>query len=377
MVYTAMCTSALYTQDAAHGVQGYVTTTYYSDAICASSPVSSQSQAIGLCEAGTDATSLNLIAASSRKIAYIIESPLTLSSNSTTTQRSLAISSVNYQDSSCTAVAVIATDSDGQPFTGERVENKRLAVAKLRGDVPSVAPAAAPAATNTPLPTTEALLHGIWQRLAPQLPLTLHPAKEPKLAFVWLLAAFSSDTPTKGDTDSRRPWPPRPWPTPRPPKGASAMDPAPPTPDADPPEPPDPPDPPDPPAASDALRSAATSDAGPDAGSGDADAVAYGGGADAEELGAFFAANALPAVVPFSQKTVQKIFAGAIKTHFLLFAAPGAPEVAGFRAVAAEGSGKMLFVTVAPEEEGPSPPRRAARAPRVCHTRRPCQGVSS
>ncbi len=81
-------------------------------------------------------------------------------------------------------------------------------------------------------------------------------------------------------------------------------------------------------------------------------AVRYGGAAEAEELGAFVAANSLPLVVPFSQKTVQKIFAGAIKTHFLLFAAPGAPEVAGFRAVAAEGSGKMLFVTVAPEEEG-------------------------
>jgi len=85
---------------------------------------------------------------------------------------------------------------------------------------------------------------------------------------------------------------------------------------------------------------------------GEANQVAYGGAADAEELATFFTAHSLPVVVAFSQKTVQKIFAGPIKTHFLLFAAPGAPEVAAFRAAASEGNGKMLFVTVAPEEEG-------------------------
>jgi hypothetical protein len=92
--------------------------------------------------------------------------------------------------------------------------------------------------------------------------LTLQLAKEPKLVFVWLLAAFTSDTPEKGCTDSSRPWPSRPRPLPAAAKGASAMEPAPPAPPA-------------PPADDcDALCSAAITDEGPVAGSGDADAVA-------------------------------------------------------------------------------------------------------
>ena len=104
-VFSAQCTSALYTQSAAHGVQGYVTTTYFSDAKC-SQAESSRSQAIGVCEAGIDPTSLQLISPSMRKTAVIVESQ-TSTATGEVFQKQLTISEVLYQDSICTAAAVI------------------------------------------------------------------------------------------------------------------------------------------------------------------------------------------------------------------------------------------------------------------------------
>jgi protein disulfide-isomerase A1 len=74
-------------------------------------------------------------------------------------------------------------------------------------------------------------------------------------------------------------------------------------------------------------------------------------------LDAFVSGNSLPHVVAFSQATVSKIFAGAIKTHYLLFADPSAaatyaPLIASFRTLAAGSVGELLFVSVDPKGEG-------------------------
>ena len=78
-------------------------------------------------------------------------------------------------------------------------------------------------------------------------------------------------------------------------------------------------------------------------------------GAD-EALEAFVAGNALPLVVPFSPATAQKIFAGSIKTHYLLFAKPAAEGtgalLAAFRTLSKANTGALLFVSVDPLAEG-------------------------
>jgi protein disulfide-isomerase A1 len=70
----------------------------------------------------------------------------------------------------------------------------------------------------------------------------------------------------------------------------------------------------------------------------------------AENIKKFVSANSLPLVVEFSHETAQKIFGGEIKAHNLLFIGKKNSEyeatVAGFRAVAKEFKGKVLFVTI-------------------------------
>jgi len=70
----------------------------------------------------------------------------------------------------------------------------------------------------------------------------------------------------------------------------------------------------------------------------------------------FVSANSLPYVVAFSQETVSKIFAGAIKTHYLLFASPKASSYEGllsaFRTLASKHVGELLFVSVDPSGDG-------------------------
>lgn len=77
--------------------------------------------------------------------------------------------------------------------------------------------------------------------------------------------------------------------------------------------------------------------------------------ANAEEIGAWAAAAALPAVVVFSPETAPKIFAGALKTHLLLFADTAVPAhasaVSAFAAAAAVDDTPVLFVRVPPSEE--------------------------
>ena len=77
---------------------------------------------------------------------------------------------------------------------------------------------------------------------------------------------------------------------------------------------------------------------------------------EGETLEAFVAGNALPLVVPFSPATAQKIFAGTIKTHFLLFAEPAAAGTEAlldsFRALSRKNVGELLFVSVDPKAEG-------------------------
>jgi len=71
---------------------------------------------------------------------------------------------------------------------------------------------------------------------------------------------------------------------------------------------------------------------------------------DEADIAAFVSANALPLVVPFSQKTSSKIFGGKIKTHLLLFVdetESGYDAIlADFKQVATACKGKMLAVTV-------------------------------
>jgi protein disulfide-isomerase A1 len=76
--------------------------------------------------------------------------------------------------------------------------------------------------------------------------------------------------------------------------------------------------------------------------------------AAADELAAWAAAQALPLVVVFSPDTAPKIFAGALKTHLLLFADDGeahAPAVAALAAAAAANAAPVLFVRVPPTED--------------------------
>ena len=75
-----------------------------------------------------------------------------------------------------------------------------------------------------------------------------------------------------------------------------------------------------------------------------------------EAVEGFVAANSLPLVVPFTPSTAQKIFAGSIKTHYLLFASPaaeGTPALlTAFRTLSKGHAGELLFVSVDPKAEG-------------------------
>ena len=74
-----------------------------------------------------------------------------------------------------------------------------------------------------------------------------------------------------------------------------------------------------------------------------------------EAVSAFVAANSLPLVVPFSPSTAQKIFAGSIKTHFLLFASPENKKTKALldsmRSLSKANAGELLFVSVDPKGE--------------------------
>lgn len=98
---------------------------------------------------------------------------------------------------------------------------------------------------------------------------------------------------------------------------------------------------------------------------GQANVVRYSGDLSAEDASASIAkwasANSLPLVVVFSQETARKIFAGDLKTHFLLFAdvdeeahsgaVTAFREAAAAEAAAHAGSPRALFVRVPLSEE--------------------------
>ena len=69
-----------------------------------------------------------------------------------------------------------------------------------------------------------------------------------------------------------------------------------------------------------------------------------------EAIKKFVTANSLPLVVEFSHETAQKIFGGEIKAHNLLFLgkkhADYEATVSGFRSVAKDFRGRVLFVTI-------------------------------
>jgi len=69
-----------------------------------------------------------------------------------------------------------------------------------------------------------------------------------------------------------------------------------------------------------------------------------------EAIKKFIVSHSLPLVVEFSHETAQKIFGGEIKAHNLLFISRKSPEyesiVEGFRSVAKDFKGRVLFVTI-------------------------------
>lgn len=69
-----------------------------------------------------------------------------------------------------------------------------------------------------------------------------------------------------------------------------------------------------------------------------------------EAIKKFVSGNSLPLIVEFSHETAQKIFGGEIKAHNLLFIGKKNPDhdaaLTGFRAVAKDFKGRVLFVTI-------------------------------
>jgi len=69
-----------------------------------------------------------------------------------------------------------------------------------------------------------------------------------------------------------------------------------------------------------------------------------------ENIKKFISSNSLPLVVDFSHETAQKIFGGEIKMHNLLFVSKKSVEyedmTKGFKEVAKDFRGKVLFVTI-------------------------------
>jgi len=85
------------------------------------------------------------------------------------------------------------------------------------------------------------------------------------------------------------------------------------------------------------------------------DDATFDGEDSAEAVTKWVASVSLPLVIPFTSATANKIFAGPITTHFLLFVDVAdeaqATAVSEFRAAAVAKKGDALFITVGPEED--------------------------
>lgn len=85
------------------------------------------------------------------------------------------------------------------------------------------------------------------------------------------------------------------------------------------------------------------------------DDATFEGEDSADAVAKWVASVSLPLVIPFTSATANKIFAGPITTHFLLFVDVAdeahASVVSEFRATAVAKKGDALFITVGPEED--------------------------
>jgi protein disulfide isomerase len=85
------------------------------------------------------------------------------------------------------------------------------------------------------------------------------------------------------------------------------------------------------------------------------DDATFDGEDDAAAIAKWVASVSLPLVIPFTSATANKIFAGPITTHFLLFLdtadEANAATLVEFRQTATEKKGEVLFITVGPEED--------------------------
>jgi len=81
--------------------------------------------------------------------------------------------------------------------------------------------------------------------------------------------------------------------------------------------------------------------------------IVYEGEMNPKDIAAFATANAMPLVLPFNEANAVKIFGGSVKVHLLVFVdGTKEPElIEKLKAPAVAHKGKVLTVTIGPEEE--------------------------